>query len=127
MVGIVFDSLDVRGELRTTFEVGTTDRVRWFDLDEIANLPHVELVDFVVDLLAYRSNPSVPEPAYWGTCRVTLTAIERSPEGRLHRRSGGPLGGLTVEPDRKRVRIRRRSDEGDGAPVVREICAEAGS
>ena len=52
VVGIVFDALDVQGELRTSFEAGTTDGVRWFDLDEIANLPHVELVDFVVDLLA---------------------------------------------------------------------------
>ncbi len=52
MVGIVFDAVDVRGELRTTFDLGTTDGVRWFDLEEIANLPHVELVDFVVDLIA---------------------------------------------------------------------------
>ena len=52
VVGIVFNGLDVHGELRTTFEAGTTDAVRWFDLDEIAHLPHVELVDFVVDLLA---------------------------------------------------------------------------
>jgi hypothetical protein len=60
VVGIVFDALDVHGELRTSFKAGTTDGVRWFDLDEIAHLPHVELVDFVVDLLAERSNPSVP-------------------------------------------------------------------
>jgi 8-oxo-dGTP diphosphatase len=60
VVGIVFDALDVHGELRTTFEAGTTDGVRWFDLDEIADLPHVELVDFVVGLLAERSDPSVP-------------------------------------------------------------------
>ena len=52
VVGIVFSALDVHGELRTTFEAGTTDAARWFDLDEIAHLPHVELVDFVVDLLA---------------------------------------------------------------------------
>ena len=39
MVGIVFDAVDVRGELRTTFDLGTTDGVRWFDLEEIANLP----------------------------------------------------------------------------------------
>ncbi len=55
MVGIVFETEDVQGELRTTFEAGTTDGVGWFDLDEIANVPHVELVDFVVDLLAKRS------------------------------------------------------------------------
>ena len=52
MVGIVFDALDVQGELRTTFEAGTTDAVQWFALDEITNLPHVELVDFVVGRLA---------------------------------------------------------------------------
>lgn len=52
MVGIVFNALDVQGELRTTFNAGTTDSVRWLNLDEITNLPHVELVDFVVDLLA---------------------------------------------------------------------------
>ena len=51
MVGIVFDAVDLQGELRTTFEAGTTDGVRWFDLGEIASLPHVELVDFVLDLL----------------------------------------------------------------------------
>lgn len=52
MVGIVFETVDVRGELRKRFEAGTTDGVGWFDLDEIANMPHVELVDFVLDLLA---------------------------------------------------------------------------
>ena len=52
LVGIVFEAVDVRGELRTTFGAGTTDDVRWFDLGEVAQLPHVELVDFVVDLLA---------------------------------------------------------------------------
>ena len=54
MVGIVFNALDVQGELRTTFEAGTTDGVRWFDLEEIATLPHVELVDFVLHRLAQR-------------------------------------------------------------------------
>jgi 8-oxo-dGTP diphosphatase len=52
VVGIVFQALDVQGELRATFDAGSTDAVRWFDLDEIPHLPHVELVDFVVDLLA---------------------------------------------------------------------------
>ncbi len=51
MIGVVFASSDVRGQLRTTFEAGTTDGARWFDLDEVARLPHVELVDFVTDLL----------------------------------------------------------------------------
>ena len=52
MVGIIFDAVDVQGELRKTFEAGTTDGARWFDLEEIAVLPHVELVDFVLRLLA---------------------------------------------------------------------------
>ena len=52
MGAIVFDAIDVQGELRATFGAGTTDGVRWFDLEEIVNLPHVELVDFVVDLVA---------------------------------------------------------------------------
>ena len=52
VIGIVFDAVEVSGELRTTFEAGTTDAVRWFDLKEVKTLPHVELVDFVVDLLA---------------------------------------------------------------------------
>jgi 8-oxo-dGTP diphosphatase len=52
VIGIVFDAVAVSGELRTTFEAGTTDAVRWFDLEEVTTLPHVELVDFVVDLLA---------------------------------------------------------------------------
>jgi 8-oxo-dGTP diphosphatase len=51
LVGIVFAARDLRGELRTTFDPGTTDGVRWVDLPEIDGLPHVELVDFVADLL----------------------------------------------------------------------------
>ncbi len=56
VVGIVFNAVDVQGELRTAFEAGTTDGVRWFDLEEITTLPHVELVDFVVDLLVNTSS-----------------------------------------------------------------------
>jgi 8-oxo-dGTP diphosphatase len=52
LVGIVFAAVDVHGELRTTFDAGTTDAVRWVDLADIDGLPHVELVDFVADLLA---------------------------------------------------------------------------
>ncbi len=52
MVGIVFETVDLRGELRTTFDAGTTDAVQWFDLEEIASLPRVELVDFVLGILA---------------------------------------------------------------------------
>ena len=52
LVGIVFAALELRGELRTSFDSGTTDAVRWVDLAEIDGLPHVELVDFVADLLS---------------------------------------------------------------------------
>jgi hypothetical protein len=52
LVGIVFAAVEVRGELRTTFDAGTTDEARWVDLAEIDGLPHVELVDFVAGLLA---------------------------------------------------------------------------
>jgi hypothetical protein len=52
MVGVVFVAIDVQGRVRTSFEEGTTDGVGWFELDRIARVPHVELVDFVVELLA---------------------------------------------------------------------------
>jgi 8-oxo-dGTP diphosphatase len=52
LIGTVFAAVDLQGELRTTFDAGTTDAVRWVDLTEIDGLPHVELVDFVADLLA---------------------------------------------------------------------------
>ena len=51
LVGIVFAAVDVQGELRARFDAGTTDAVQWVDRAEIADLPHVELVDFVVELL----------------------------------------------------------------------------
>lgn len=60
VVGIVFNAVDAQGQLRTTFEAGTTDAVRWFDLEEIGTLPHVELVDFLVELLAQRFEPGNP-------------------------------------------------------------------
>jgi 8-oxo-dGTP diphosphatase len=52
LVGIVFAAVELQGELRATYDAGTTDAVRWVDLAEIDGLPHVELVDFVADLLA---------------------------------------------------------------------------
>jgi 8-oxo-dGTP diphosphatase len=52
LVGIVFAAVDVHGELRATFEAGTTDEARWVELAELDGLPHVELVDFVAGLLA---------------------------------------------------------------------------
>ena len=51
LVGIVFAAVDVQGELRTTFDASRTDSVRRVDLAEIADVPRVELVDFVVDLV----------------------------------------------------------------------------
>jgi len=50
-VGIVYESADPRGQLRTSFDEGTTDGARWFALAEIETLPHVELVDFVLALI----------------------------------------------------------------------------
>jgi hypothetical protein len=52
LVGIVFAAVEVRGELRTTFDAGTTDEARRVDLAELDGLPHVEPVDFVAGLLA---------------------------------------------------------------------------
>ena len=50
VVGIVFHASDLRGDLRTEFDqADTTDGVRWFPIDAIEALPHVELVDFVLE------------------------------------------------------------------------------
>jgi hypothetical protein len=51
VIGIVFDSSQPRGELRASFDGGTTDAVAWFSLDEARAVPHVDLVDFVLDRL----------------------------------------------------------------------------
>ena len=51
-IGIVLEATNLRGELRTTFEDGTTDGVAWFSLDEVQALDRVELVDFVVALIS---------------------------------------------------------------------------
>ncbi len=51
-VCIIFHASELRGVLREEFDEGTTDAVQWFDLDEITALPHVELVDFVLELVA---------------------------------------------------------------------------
>ena len=50
-VRIVLDTAGVEGELRTEFEPGSTDAAQWFTLEEIETLPHVPIVDFVLDLL----------------------------------------------------------------------------
>lgn len=51
-LGIVFDTSNLSGELRSEFAPGTTDAAEWFTLDEIQTLPHVDLVDYVLSLLA---------------------------------------------------------------------------
>jgi hypothetical protein len=48
----VLEATELTGELRTTFEDGTTDGVAWFSLDEVQALDRVELVDFVVALVS---------------------------------------------------------------------------
>ena len=50
-VGIVYQATDLQGELRTSFDEGTTDAARWFRLDEIPDLLRAELVDFVLNLI----------------------------------------------------------------------------
>lgn len=52
VLGVLYEATDVRGTLRASFDDGTTDAAAWFDTDEIASLPHVEVVDFVLDLIA---------------------------------------------------------------------------
>ena len=52
VVGIVYEATDLNGRLRTEFDAGTTDDARWFAVDDVRRLPHVELVDFVLDLIA---------------------------------------------------------------------------
>jgi 8-oxo-dGTP diphosphatase len=52
VVGIVYEATDLNGRLRTEFDAGTTDDARWIAVDDIRRLPHVELVDFVLDLIA---------------------------------------------------------------------------
>lgn len=52
VIGIVYEATDLNGRLRTEFDAGTTDGARWFAVDDIRRLPHVELVDFVLDLIA---------------------------------------------------------------------------
>ena len=51
LVGIVYEATDVTGELRTTFDDGTTDAAGWFAMDEIQDLSRVELIDFVLTLV----------------------------------------------------------------------------
>jgi ADP-ribose pyrophosphatase YjhB (NUDIX family) len=52
VVGIVLEATPSAGELRVEFDAGTTDAAGWFTVDEIRELPHDELVDFVLDLIS---------------------------------------------------------------------------
>jgi 8-oxo-dGTP diphosphatase len=53
VVGIVFRATELRGRLRTEFDgLDTTDAAGWFRVEELDELPHVELVDFVVGLMS---------------------------------------------------------------------------
>ncbi len=58
VLGLVFATSSVGGDLRTEFDAGTTDAARWFDLDEVGRLPRVGLVDFVLGLL--QTNEHLP-------------------------------------------------------------------
>lgn len=52
-VAVVHTATEVGGELREDFDAdNTTDAAAWFSLEEIETLPHVELVDFALRLVA---------------------------------------------------------------------------
>lgn len=51
VVGILYEAADTRGQIRTSFDGGTTDAAAWFPLEDVRDLPRVELVDFVLDLI----------------------------------------------------------------------------
>ena len=51
VIGIVYETSEIAGELRADFEEGTTDAAGWFTLEEVNALPRVELVDFVLGLI----------------------------------------------------------------------------
>jgi 8-oxo-dGTP diphosphatase len=50
-VGILFHASEFDGRLRTLFgDLDTTSGAEWFPIDEIDALPHVELVDFALEV-----------------------------------------------------------------------------
>lgn len=51
VLGLIYHATDVEGELRTSFDAGTTDAAAWFTLEEARSLPRVGLVDFVLELV----------------------------------------------------------------------------
>ena len=52
VIGIIYEAIDFDGILRTEFDEGTTDAVRWFEVGAIQRMPRVDLVDFVLDIIA---------------------------------------------------------------------------
>ena len=53
VVGVIYEVDQFEGELRTTFDPGTTDAVAWFSIDAVRSLTRVSLVDFVLELLGF--------------------------------------------------------------------------
>jgi hypothetical protein len=51
VLAMVYEVTEFTGELRTTFDEGTTDAAAWFSLDEVRSLRRVEQVDRVLELL----------------------------------------------------------------------------
>ena len=51
VLGLVYEVVEFKGQLRTTFDDGTTDAVGWFSIGEVRSLRRVALVDFVIELL----------------------------------------------------------------------------
>ncbi|MET0904420.1 MAG: NUDIX domain-containing protein [Acidimicrobiales bacterium] len=61
VIGIVFHASELSGELRTEFDdEDTTDDAQWFPIADVDALPHVELVDFALELTSGQghSNPA---------------------------------------------------------------------
>jgi ADP-ribose pyrophosphatase YjhB (NUDIX family) len=53
VVGIVYEGMNIRGELRTEFSsdvANTTDAAAWFTLDEARALPRVGLLNYCLTL-----------------------------------------------------------------------------
>jgi 8-oxo-dGTP diphosphatase len=58
VVCIVFETVEIVRRLREEFDdLDTTDAAQWFSLDEIKALPHVELVDFALELAPHTHPP----------------------------------------------------------------------
>lgn len=52
-VGILFHAVGLNGQLRTEFhDLDTTDGARWFAIDDFEMSPHVEMVEFALELVS---------------------------------------------------------------------------